>query len=406
MDIFKEKYTFTKQAQARLDPSARVAFDDLVKEWALFTWEDALVFQLYPLLDDEVVTEEDLLVVNTLVITLRGEDDSEPLEIEDLRTINWQHDLAEDPQLANRLFRTVYHCLNKEDRILAMTLRRTLDPLVVDREAAVPLEIKEMLLRPYNILCAYFFFLLPDDLVYFLFESGFILVGLKTGFDWEKIVSSATDKMVSFNHRQYLCIELSASLSENLTPIGQDINGEAKDIKYWIDNFRIFSKGNFGGQDLFAFLSEDSYLGGCNSVDKDLISQILQLYTHLINGYLAVPNGDLSAVENRLNNLEKTGKADSFAYFDDKPHVKEPVIEEEITAEPPASSVNQNNFTVINDDIRKFIISEFGYIPDGQYKNLEEIIARLAELAIDFNRPEIADLYYFDEQQNKFVWKE
>lgn len=407
MDIFREKSTFTQQANKRLDSSARAVFDDLVKEWSLFEWEDALVFQLYPLFEDDVVAEGDLLEVDVLIQNLRGADGTEPFGVDELDAINWQGGVEDGSDLQKRLFRTLYFCINKDDRILAMALRSTLDPVFIDQKQTF-IETREVLIRPYNVLCAYFFFLLPDKLAYFLFESGFVLIGFKTGFDWEAIVRDATERMVSFNHRQNLCIELSASLSENRTPLGQDEKGVSKDIKYWIDNFRIFSKGEFGGQELFTFLDDDNYFGGCSGEDKDLISLIIQLYTHLINGFLAVPGGDLSAVEERVNALEKSGRAeDLFAYFDDKPQADISLSAKEIGVETQEDNTGDNNtFTVTNDDIRKIIISEFGYMPDGQYKNLEEIFTRLQELAVDFNRPEIADLYYFDEQKNKFVWKE
>jgi hypothetical protein len=362
---------------------------------------------LYPILGDDLLTEDDLLDADALVQNLRGKDGMEPFSVDELDAINWQLGLADDSDLQKKLFRTIYFCINKEDRILAMALRLTLDPLFIDRNQAVDPDTKELLLRPYAILCAYFFFLLPDSLAYFLFESGFVLVGFKMGFDWETIVRDVTERMVSFNHRQNLCIELSASLSENHTPLGQDINGVSKDVKYWIDNFRIYSKGEFGGQELFAFLADENYLGSSSGEDKDLISLIIQLYTHLINGYLAVPGGDLSAVEKRMDALEKSGKAENlFAYFDDKPQANTVISAEETESASEVEPLKNNHFTVTNDDIRKIIISEFGYTPDGQYKNLEEVFARLQELAVDFNRPEIADLYYFDEEKNKFIWKE
>ena len=399
MDISRKKFTFTQQAKGRLDLSVRPIFDDLVKEWTLFEWEDALVFQFFPLGEDDVVDEDALSNVDDLIKYLRGEDSTKPFAIDELNTIDWKNSLETDVELVKRLFRTVYVCINKDDRSLAIALRFTLDPFMIIHEAAGGSEsdpnIREIIIRPYIILCAYFFFLLPNTLSFYLFESGFVLLGLKLGFDWEAIVRDTTDRMMSLNLRKNLCIELSASLSNNHTILGQDINSLPKDVKYWIDNFRIFSKKEFGGQDLFGFLNDDNYFGGCKDEDKDLISQMLQLYTHLINGYLIVPNGDLSAVDKRVQSLEKSGT------------VENKFVKEEVKLDLPVlgSSNKKNKFTVFNEDIRKMILSELGYTPDGQYENLEEIFSRLAELAIYFNRPEIADLYYFDEQQNKFVWK-
>ncbi len=400
MGIYRKKFTFTQQAKERLDASAQSIFDDLVKEWALFDWEDALVFQSFPLSEDDVVGEEALSNVDDLIKYLRGEDGTKPLTVDELASKDWTSGLVEDADLMKRLFRTVYFCINKDDRRLAMATRLKLDSFMITHEVVDGSEsdptIREIIIRPYIIFCAYFFFLLPSALSFYLFESGFLLFGLKLGFDWEAIVRDTTDRMVSLNLRKNLCIELSASLSNNHTILGQDTSGLPKDIKYWVDNFRIFSKKEFSGQDLFGFLNDDNYFGGCKDDDKDLISQMLQLYTHLINGYLIVPNGDLSAVDKRTQSLENNSK------------VENKFVKEEVGLDLPLlNSSNENNkFTVANEDIRKMILSEFGFAPDDQYENLEEIFSRLAELSIYFNRPEIADLYYFDEDKNKFVWKE
>jgi len=43
MEIFQEKYTFTNFARTHLDRSVVGVFDELVKKWGLFNWEDGLL---------------------------------------------------------------------------------------------------------------------------------------------------------------------------------------------------------------------------------------------------------------------------------------------------------------------------------------------------------------------------
>jgi hypothetical protein len=207
-------------------------------------------------------------------------------------------------------------------------------------------------------------------------------------------------------------------LAENPNDLGQDNNHEKKDVKYWVDNFRIYSQGNFGGSDLLNFAADKNYFGGCSGEEKELIVKILQLYTHLINGYLIVPQGDLVAVEKRLKDFEEKGKAnDPLAYFDDK------LLTGDISAIEPipvsttkeAPVARKKNISNIQADgikkidaqmIKKIVMSEFGYTEGDQFEDVEAVIQRLQELAVDYENPEIADLYYFDEQGNEFKWRE
>lgn len=417
MAIFEEKFIFTNSARSHLDPSVASVFDDLVKKWDLFVWEDALLFQLYPITPEDILGSDALADVDDLIKTLRGEDGTQNFSQDELDTVDWQSAVwYEDKNVIKRIYRTVYFCLNKNKNSLAMDLRFCLDPVVMQKSKELPAETKEIVFLVYNTLCLYFFQQLPDKIVYFLFESGFVILALRIGFKLEDIIREATDRMVAFDRRNVFCLEMAASLADNPTQLGEDVNHESKDVKYWIDNFRIYSQSNFGGSDLLNFAADKNYFGGCTGADRELIMKVLEMYTHLINGYLAVPGGDMAAVDKRLSDLEEKGKADNpLAYFDDKLFSKDVSVEDGNIAPIELPVEEKESVAVVQDTgikdfdtktIKKIIISEFGYSQDGQFEDVEAVVNRLQELASDYNNPTIADLYYFDEQSGEFKWRE
>ena len=56
-------------------------------------------------------------------------------------------------------------------------------------------------------------------------------------------------------------------------------------------------------------------------------------------------------------------------------------------------------------DIRNQINSQFKKSADGNYENIEGVMAKLDELARKNNNPKIAEMLYWDEKQAKFVWQ-
>jgi len=376
---------------------------------------------LYPISPEDKLGEGALRDVTELIKTMRGEDGTLPFTDEELSEIEWQGQWYDDQEVVKQIFRTVYFCLNQNKTDLAMNLRFCLDPIAMQKVVGLPTETRELVYSVYNVLCLYFFYNIPDGVAYYLFESGFVVLALKLGFKLEDIIADVTNRMVAFDRRKVFCIELSASLGENMTTLGADNNHEEKNIKYWVDNFRIYSQGNFGGPDLLNFAADKNYFGGCSGDDRELIVKVLQLYTHLINGYLAVPNGDLAAVDKRLKDLESAGKADDpLAYFEDyllssdAPVVNQNFGSSELSTEEKeilnipndTNDTNETNKKIDVLVVKKLIMSEFGYAEGGQFEDVGAVINRLQELAADFNDPEIADLYYFDEQSGEFKWRE
>ncbi len=419
MEIFQEQYIFTGCARKCLSPDLEETFSRLVKEWGLYHWEDGLLFQLYPVFADDVLVENDLVIADKLIKTLRGDDGSLPFTIEEMigedLPLNW----LENEETMRRMYRTVYYCINKNEVGLAMEFRVGLDLLFTGNSLPLDQVNGDAITGIYIAVCAYFFRNLPAPLTHYLFASQFVVLMLKLGFDLEIIIRRAVNDIVLVESRNSYCLELAASLADNQTEIGKAVTGENRDIKYWIDNFRIFSKGNFSGSELLNFLADYNYLGGCNAEEKKIINILLQLYAHLVNGFLIVPDGDLEAVNRRMNEMEKKGIAGDYlaSLFGSAGELEKKAEKEvlEIVEKVSAEKVLEKSEKIPTQTpglfwsgatIRKFVESEIGYYPNAQYPEVEKVLARLQEMAKDYNDPAIADLYYFDEQTGEFKWRE
>lgn len=406
---------FTESVRRQLAPGMTEIFESKVLSWRLFQWEDQLLYWLHPLAGGNNFSEAELASVDYLVGIMRGETDVEPLTVEEISNPNWLSATTDIVAMRGRLARTIYFCLNRNNTTMALLLRQAFDPLVLQSEQLID-ELRPLVILFYNVLCVYYFSLFPKPITYFIFESSHVIILIKSGFNWEEAIRSITDSWISFDERRVYCLELAASLSGNQTPLGSDITGTVQTVKYWIDTFRNYSHGEFDGLGLVNFLADENYFGGSGRKDKEIISQIIHLYTHLVDGYLAVPKGDLSALDKSIEVM--TGKNEDtilFDYFDSKgafDGAKEaPALAENanLSISNPVKIVKPDlsqKFSLSLSDVRKIIVNEFGYSLDNQYDNVEVVLQRLQELAIDFEMPEIADCYYFDESTGKFKWKE
>lgn len=70
-----------------------------------------------------------------------------------------------------------------------------------------------------------------------------------------------------------------------------------------------------------------------------------------------------------------------------------------ITTPSPAAALGYK-------DIRAFIDSKFKKTAGGEYENMEGVMAKLGEMAEKYANPKIAEMYYYDEKENKFKWTE
>lgn len=84
----------------------------------------------------------------------------------------------------------------------------------------------------------------------------------------------------------------------------------------------------------------------------------------------------------------------------------EPVKKAEPKAEPikPAPPAVKKEITPSYADIKKEVNAAFKKDQDGEFADLDGVLNRLADLAKKYNDNKIAELYYFDEKENKFKW--
>ncbi len=69
------------------------------------------------------------------------------------------------------------------------------------------------------------------------------------------------------------------------------------------------------------------------------------------------------------------------------------------------SLVNSASKILTADQIKSQIEFEFKKDAEGNFEDIEGVMKRLEELAEQYNKPEIAEMMYFDEGEGKFKWK-
>ncbi len=75
-----------------------------------------------------------------------------------------------------------------------------------------------------------------------------------------------------------------------------------------------------------------------------------------------------------------------------------------LTAEQTPIVDSQKRLTT--GQVKSQIESEFKKDSEGNFEDIEGVMGKLAELAEENNDPSVAEMIYFDEEENKFKWKE
>jgi hypothetical protein len=80
---------------------------------------------------------------------------------------------------------------------------------------------------------------------------------------------------------------------------------------------------------------------------------------------------------------------------------------EEELAVPAASPASENEIKKqpAPQEIKSQIESEFKKDSEGNFENIEGVMRKLEEFTEMYNDPKIADMIYFDEEDNRFKWK-
>jgi len=191
-----------------------------------------------------------------------------------------------------------------------------------------------------------------------------------------------------------------------------------------------FKKINYNKDDLFLanvlsnlddFIKDRLKLLGLNTEGTDNMVAILK---SLIDFLLGVEKNNIwdmlesinypQEYENLFGNSDGQKIDDSTILFDDPNLEKvdkfiDEIVEEKTSTEtssigsiiqPPEKS--STNYQTIKSQLEQ----QFSYDEVGELQPLEEVLARLSQLAEENNDEKIEELYMFDENKGKFVWNE
>ncbi len=81
-------------------------------------------------------------------------------------------------------------------------------------------------------------------------------------------------------------------------------------------------------------------------------------------------------------------------------------VEEQPETEEVVTDDSEVKTYLTSDQIKSQIEPGFKKDAEGDFEDIAGVMTKLSELAEEFNDPSIAEMIYFDEEQNKFVWKE
>ncbi len=410
-EIFSAKARLsTASAGLKLASAELVANQKKLIEWNLAPWEDALLFELFPVSSDIPFASDDYK--DTLEL-LRGTDSTTAVDPIPAEGLSGGYAFAPqsfaDPEFQRSLLRSVYLILREGDNNQAILLMARLEEdfiaILPEFERTVPREMIELYKRIYIILLNNFFRLLPDDIQIQYFQSDQIIQSLQLGFNIEEVVRQFVDTYSDLSNRQEACLNFSAGLAANDTALGIDAQNRIVTIKYWIDSFRIYSKNKFGGIELVNFLNDRSYVGKLSGGDISLIRQICELYTHLINGFLMLPLGNLERIGGLVAQLE--------AIPDLAPGEAKQLIDPdrswaEMLAKPVSDGWKQSvkDWLKVQDaeESREVFKEELASIPWQDEPYLTNIL-QISDIFEDCF-PEAGPLIYFDEQTGSFAWSE
>jgi hypothetical protein len=145
-------------------------------------------------------------------------------------------------------------------------------------------------------------------------------------------------------------------------------------------------------------------------IEPDNIYSLVLTYVHP-----GVNEGALAGLADETNLPEKTVPRVWPRYIEVPASVAsvapvQPVAERPIVKNitPPALPKEEKKVAVTivptHAEIRAKIDAAFEADADGQYEDLDNVLAALEKAALKYNDPKISELYYFDESSGKFKW--
>lgn len=372
-------------AESNLNAVLKLSWQNKFKEWDLAEWEDNILFQMLSLSED--FDSELLNYTDDLVNSMRGQNPNIlPYNTTEIKALVVDGHYLSDENNYKRMLRTIYYGMNFGEGQLSFQLRIKLNP-IINGEVEIknlPVEYFAELSVIYLMTVCNYFVMQPIEVDRFVFISYLLPLSLDIGIDWESVVRETTLTMINFYERRDLCLDLAAALTMNDSVIGKKADGLPADIAYWIDVARAVTQSKFDGVGLMKFINDAAYVGNCDGKEKKDIQKILQLYAHLINGFLILPEVDM---ESFIANVKDEEETDEFM-FKPAEKIENPILEKEIKAT----------------DIKKMINDKFPTDQDGNYLDVEGVLTELQRLSIQHNDPKISEFLYFDDQENKFKW--
>lgn len=294
MPIIKENFNLS--SYIRLLPfyeKEKLKLEKKIIDWKLESWEDALIFQLFPFDSHVVRSLEDLNRYDLLLNNLRtGE--SYDWTAEKVKQISLKK-IAMNPNGKQEIGRIVYEIINfgKKGTALAV-IRKILEEASAginffDLEADKDLFLK----RVYIILFCHFFNNTEESQQYLFLNGGLFVIAIQMGFDMEEIIKSQLEFAgYLFDSRKKICLNFAAAINDNDTVIGPPNENGLFSVYHWVKLFFIFSRKEMNHSNLEKFLEDKKFFSKITAEEKYLIAVILKLYLHLLDGTIMGINAE------------------------------------------------------------------------------------------------------------------
>ncbi len=386
-------------------PTLQEQWRKKVKSQNLSPIADAVIFQLF-----SPKQEVDFIALSDFFDFLKDNQDSGAEFSSDQLGA-----LSSDPaQLGDHLFQryvanTIVQAVVQSDVDRAIVLRNYLEKQVMNDLTKVSQlfgqEIAVFYERGYIILANYFFANLSDGVMLSFLTTDLVVKAFQLKCNIEEAIRRFIDYFRDVTYRHEYALDFAGALGNNQTLLVKSAAGEKLTVSYWIDSFRAFSKNAFGGIDLLNFLNEKQTTAKLTGDQKDLIRQLLELYTHLINGFLTAPGGDVDAVIRLADRLDTVPSPRSIVEAE---QILNPPQDWETILSLPLSEEQQlaigEWFGNFFDDkgVKAALQDRLGNLDLETEPFLSNVLCLNGIFEGFF--PEAGPLVYFDEATEKFVW--
>lgn len=308
-----------------------------------------------------------------LISIVRGQDgvDDYWLSNAQLSKVAFNRELLEDAWFFNKIMRSIFVYREHYFPELAVRLANIYFDFVGDNwvpEIKAPFDF--YYLRLFLLLLEKYFGRIREEWQLFFLKSKWLSYYVSIGLDLDKIMSDAVLYFNFVEDRREFSLILAVALLSNTTPIGNDEKGNAVYFGYWLEKFQNYYQKDISGLKMTNFLAEDSYWTTSTLDEKEIVKQLLFVYNNLISDFYVLK--DINEKD-----IEKYSK------------IKKIII---------------NNKKIDYIELKNNFDVRYAKDTDGQFVDLDEVLNELHILSDQHNDQKIKDLYFFDDQENKFKW--